>query len=176
LPPAPRGWLLRTFAPGLKYLSDLKTFCRLCEEGRRMGEWSRRAVFTSNVRDFCPPLSLIRVKSTALLCSLNILALPAQDEPTCICGRGCLIKPRLLLQSCRMPMWRKRPTPPRRPPVSSGPPRGPWAGVWSAASLRAHGIPQRGVGGYGPILSPLPGRSPGDNRGCREHAARAAAA
>src|SRR5215218_8920135 len=46
-----------------------------------------------------PPSSLIRVKATALLCSLNILALPAQDEPTCICGRGCLVKPRLLLQS-----------------------------------------------------------------------------
>jgi hypothetical protein len=28
------------------------------------------------------PPSLIRVKATALLCSLNILALPAQDEPT----------------------------------------------------------------------------------------------
>jgi hypothetical protein len=39
-----------------------------------------------------PPSSLIRVKATALLCSLNILALPAQDEPTCICGRGCLVK------------------------------------------------------------------------------------
>ena len=35
-----------------------------------------------------PPRSLIRVKATALLCSLNILALAAQDEPTCICGRG----------------------------------------------------------------------------------------
>jgi len=40
-----------------------------------------------------PPSSLIRVKATALLCSLNILALPAQDEPTCICGRGCLAHP-----------------------------------------------------------------------------------
>jgi hypothetical protein len=40
------------------------------------------------------PSSLIRVKATALLyCSLNILALPAQDEPTCICGRGCLAYP-----------------------------------------------------------------------------------
>jgi hypothetical protein len=69
-----------------------------------MGEWSRRAVFTSNVRDFSPPLSLIGVKSTALLCSLPILALPAQDEPTCICGRGCLVKkPRLLLQSFLRP-------------------------------------------------------------------------
>jgi hypothetical protein len=29
-----------------------------------------------------PPSSLIRVKATALLCSLNILALPAQDEPS----------------------------------------------------------------------------------------------
>jgi hypothetical protein len=29
-----------------------------------------------------PPRSLIRVKATALLCSLNILALPAQDEPS----------------------------------------------------------------------------------------------
>ena len=46
----------------------------------------------ANVRDFSP-LSLIRVKATALLCSLNILALPAQDEPTCICGRGCLAHP-----------------------------------------------------------------------------------
>jgi len=46
-----------------------------------------------------PPSSLIRVKATALLCSLNILALPAQDEPTCICGRGCLVKPWPLLQS-----------------------------------------------------------------------------
>ena len=46
-----------------------------------------------------PPSSLIRAKATALLCSLNILALPAQDQPTCICGRGCLVKPRLLLQS-----------------------------------------------------------------------------
>ena len=35
-----------------------------------------------------PPRSPIRVKATALLCSLNTLALPAQDEPTCICGRG----------------------------------------------------------------------------------------
>jgi hypothetical protein len=61
-------------------------------------EWRQRAVFTSNVRDF-PPLSLIRVKATALLCSLTILALSAQDEPTCICGRGCRVKPRLLLQS-----------------------------------------------------------------------------
>ena len=32
-------------------------------------------------------------------CSLNIDALPAQDEPTCICGRGCPVKLRLLLQS-----------------------------------------------------------------------------
>jgi hypothetical protein len=40
-----------------------------------------------------PPSSLIRVKATALLCSLNILALPAQDEPTCIFGRGCLAHP-----------------------------------------------------------------------------------
>jgi hypothetical protein len=40
-----------------------------------------------------PPSSLIRVKATALVCSLNILALPAQDEPTCICGRGCLAYP-----------------------------------------------------------------------------------
>jgi hypothetical protein len=40
-----------------------------------------------------PPLSLTRVKATALLCSLNKLALPAQDEPTCICGRGCLPYP-----------------------------------------------------------------------------------
>ena len=40
-----------------------------------------------------PPSSLIRVKATALLCSLNKLALPAQDEPTCICGRGCLPYP-----------------------------------------------------------------------------------
>jgi hypothetical protein len=41
-------------------------------------------------RQGLPPRSLIlRVKATALLCSLNILALPAQDEPTCICGRGC---------------------------------------------------------------------------------------
>ena len=44
-----------------------------------------------------PPSSLIRVKATALLCSLNILALPAQDEPTCICGRGFTRQPRLLL-------------------------------------------------------------------------------
>ena len=39
-----------------------------------------------------PPFVPVRVKSTALLCSLTILALPAQDEPTCICGRGCLVK------------------------------------------------------------------------------------
>jgi hypothetical protein len=45
------------------------------------------------------PRSLIRVKATALLCSLNLVALPAQDEPACIFGRGCLVKPRLLLQS-----------------------------------------------------------------------------
>jgi hypothetical protein len=63
-----------------------------------------------------PPSSLIRVKATALLYSLNILALPAQDEPTCICGRGCLVKTRLLLQSCRMPVWRI-PTLSMRPPV-----------------------------------------------------------
>jgi hypothetical protein len=43
-----------------------------------------------------PPWSLIRVKATALLCSLNIVAFPAQDEPTCICGRGCLAYPPLL--------------------------------------------------------------------------------
>jgi hypothetical protein len=79
-----------------------------------------------------PPSSLIRVKASALLCSLNILALPAQDEPTCICGRGCIVKPRPLLQSfCargqsaephskgRMPMWRKTSIPSMRPPVSS---------------------------------------------------------
>ena len=53
------------------------------------------------------PRSLISVKASALLCSLNTLALPAQDEPTCICGRGCLVKRRLLLQSCRMTMWRR---------------------------------------------------------------------
>jgi hypothetical protein len=52
--------------------------------------WIRRAAFTSNVRDFSPR-SLIRVKATALLCSLNLVALPAQDEPACICGRGCLV-------------------------------------------------------------------------------------
>jgi hypothetical protein len=47
-----------------------------------------------------PPTSLdSREGGRPPLCSLNILALPAQDEPTCICGRGCRIKPRLLLQS-----------------------------------------------------------------------------
>jgi hypothetical protein len=87
-----------------------------------------------------PPSSLIRVKATALLCSLNILALPAQDEPTCICGRGCLVKPRPLLQSfcarvpaieqrgcCltgakasgkgRMPMWKRTSTASMKLPV-----------------------------------------------------------
>jgi hypothetical protein len=64
-----------------------------------------------------PPSSLIRVKATALLCSLNILTLPAQDEPTCIYGRGCLVKPRLLLQSCRMPVWRRTSTRSMMPPV-----------------------------------------------------------
>ena len=87
-----------------------------------------------------PPRSLIRVKATALLCSLNILALPAQDEPPCICGRGCLVKPRLLLQSfcarvpaieqrgcCltgakasgkgRMPMWKRTSTASMKLPV-----------------------------------------------------------
>jgi hypothetical protein len=77
-----------------------------------------------------PPRSLIRVKATALLCSLNILALPAQDEPTCICGRGCLVKPRPVLQSfctCgqsaephskgRMPMWKRTSTASMKLPV-----------------------------------------------------------
>jgi hypothetical protein len=114
-------------------------------------EWNRRAVFTSNVRDFSPPSSLIRVKATALLCSLNILALPAQDEPTCICGRDCLVKPRLLLQSfCarvqsaephskgRMPMWRRTSTPSMRPRVSSGSRLGASeAGIRAAKAERA---------------------------------------
>ena len=45
-------------------------------------------MFTSNVRDFFPlHVPDVRVKAAALLfCSLNIVALPAQDEPTCISG------------------------------------------------------------------------------------------
>jgi hypothetical protein len=47
-----------------------------------------------------PPRPWIRVKAAALLCrSLNTVALPVQDEPTCICGRGFRVKPQLLLQS-----------------------------------------------------------------------------
>ena len=59
------------------------------------GRCSPRTLGTST------PLSLIRVQATALLCSLNTLALPAQDEPTCtcICDRGCRVKPRPLLES-----------------------------------------------------------------------------
>jgi hypothetical protein len=71
-----------------------------------------------------PPSSLIRVKATALLCSLNILALPAQDEPTCICGRGCLVKqPRLLLQSFCTRLqhpYRRLTDPGRAPPALPG--------------------------------------------------------
>jgi len=51
----------------------------------------------------CPPSPLIRVKATALLCSLNILALPAQDEPTCICGRGCLTYPTSSVAALSLP-------------------------------------------------------------------------
>jgi hypothetical protein len=96
--PGPRGWLLRPFGTSLKYLRGLKTFC-LWRGRPQDGRMDSEGGAHFERQGLLPPLSLIRVKATALLCSLNILALPAQDEPTCICGRGCLVKPRLLLQS-----------------------------------------------------------------------------
>jgi hypothetical protein len=100
-----------------KGFRDLKTFCRLWRGRLPNGRMESEGGVHFERQGLLPPRSLIRVKATALLCSLNILALPAQDEPTCICSRGCLEKPRLLLQSCRMPMWRRTSTASMRPPV-----------------------------------------------------------
>jgi hypothetical protein len=65
----PCGSRLRAFGVAPKYLRDLKNILPPVA-GKAAGwvEWIRRAVFTSNVRDFCPPpRPWIRVKATALL-------------------------------------------------------------------------------------------------------------
>jgi hypothetical protein len=129
-----RGCRLRAFGTGPKYVRGLKPPLAHGVEGRRMGRMGiggRCSPRTSGTSTPSPSLHSCEGDRPPL-CSLNIVALPAQDEPTCIRGRGCREKPRLLLQSSgarvqsakphskgRMHVWRRTPTPPARPPARS---------------------------------------------------------